>query len=181
MKQSRPLPPDLRSLLDLFYESPEQLGRFEEVERSEMPDSYARLLAHDEHMTVTVEAEHGEPVDVSVLAVHVTPTHYSRKISLHRRSDRRTVLFGLVRLNVSCLDPEIRREIEAQGAPLGRILIRHDVLRKVRLLSLWRVEPGEELRRQFGSDGLQECFGRTALIYCNGVPAVELLEIVTAP
>ena len=83
-----------------------------------------------------------------------------------------------MRLNLSYLDPAVRREIESQQAPLGRVLIEHDVLRKVRLLSLWRLDPGPELCEWFQLTTPVTCFGRTALIYCNGVPAVELLEIV---
>lgn len=177
----RSLPPDLRVLVDLFYPAPAVLGEFQEVEARDVPQPYRRLLAHDEHMTVTVEAEYGGPVDVSVLAVHTTATHYSRKIALHRRSDGRVVLFGLVRLNLTFLGDEVRREIESQRTPLGRILIQHDVLRHVKLLSLWQVTAGPELREAFHAPDLQSCYGRTALIYCNGVPAVELLEIVTDP
>lgn len=181
MKSLRSLPPDLRVLVDLFYPAPALLGEFQEVEARDVPEPFRRLLAHDEHMTVTVEAECGEPVDVSVLAVHTTPTHYSRKIVLHRHSNREVVLFGLVRLNVGFLGDDVRREIESQGTPLGRILIRHNVMRHVKLLSLWRVEAGADLRAAFRQPELTTCFGRTALIYCNGIPAVELLEIVTRP
>jgi hypothetical protein len=59
------------------------------------------------------------------------------------------------------------------------VLIEHNVLRNVRLLSLWEIQPGPELRNLFGLTGSETCYGRTALIYCDGVPAVELLEIVT--
>jgi len=118
---------------------------------------------------------------VTVLSVQTTATHYSRKIVLHRKSTRQVVLFGLVRLNVSFLGDEVRREIESQGTPLGRILIDHNVMRHVKLLSLWQVTAGPELREHFNLPSLATCYGRTALIYCNGVPAVELLEIVTHP
>jgi hypothetical protein len=57
-------------------------------------------------------------------------------------------------------------------------LIKHNVLRTVRLLSLWSVSPSTELSGYFGLSEPRDCFGRTALIYCDGVPAVELLEIV---
>jgi len=181
VNQSRTVPPDLRVLVDLFYPAPGLLGEFREVEARDVPEPYRRLLAHHDHMTVTVEAEYGEPVNVSVLAVHTTATHYSRKIVLTRRSNQQVVLFGLVRLNVSFLGDDVRREIESQGAPLGRILIEHNVLRHVKLLSLWHIDAGPDLREHFGLPALAACYGRTALIYCNGVPAVELLEIVTQP
>ena len=131
------------------------------------------------HMTVTVESHHKSPVDVRVLETHVTPTHYSRRILLERRSDGQVVQFGIVRLNSTFLGEDVRQEIEHEGTPLGRILIEHDVLRDVRLLSLWKIEPGSDIMDVFGLDTAQTCYGRTALIYCNGLPAVELLEVVT--
>ena len=84
-----------------------------------------------------------------------------------------------LRLNLTFLEEHVRQEIESETTPLGRILIEHDVLRDVRLLSLWRIEPGSDLVKMFGLDKPETCYGRTALIYCNGLPAVELLEIVT--
>jgi chorismate-pyruvate lyase len=169
----------LRALVELFYDDVAQLGRFEEVEASQMPEVFRRLLNHDEHMTVTVESYHGCPVDVRVVEVHKTRTHYSRKILLARHSDGAVVQFGIVRLNLDFLGADVRQEIEAESTPLGRILIEHNVLRHVRLLSLWRIEPNAEMCQLMNLDKPTTCFGRTALIYCNGVPAVELLEIVT--
>ncbi len=175
-----PLTPDLRTLLDLFYSSPDELGRFRECVAAELPELYRQLLAHDEHMTVACEARCGGPVEVRVLAVQRTATHYSRKIVLTRPQDGRGVLVGLVRLNLSCLSDKVRQEIESERIPLGRVLIEHNVLRKVRLLSLWRVTPSVELKGLLGLADGEDCYGRTALIYCDGVPAVELLEIVNA-
>jgi chorismate-pyruvate lyase len=173
------LSPDLQVLIDLFYNSSDELGTFTEVEANEIPSPYRELLAHDKHMTVTVEAFHGCPVDVKVVKTHTTDTHYSRKILLHRQKDCQVVQFGLVRLNLDYLGPDVRAEIESQKEPLGRILIKHNVMRNVRLLSLWKIEPSEELCQLLGLARPQTCYGRTALIYCNSVPAVELLEIVT--
>jgi chorismate-pyruvate lyase len=171
--------PELNALIDLFYAEAETLGVFSEVTESELPTDARRLLAHDEHMTVTVEAFHGCPVALAVLRLNMTETHYAREILLLRERDGQVVQYGIVRLALSLLDAEVRREIEEQGTPLGRVLIEHNVLRNVRLLSLWRVEPGPELCRHFKLEHSKVCFGRTALIYCDGVPAVELLEIVT--
>lgn len=170
--------PDLHVLVDIFYSAIADLGEFEEVDEDDLPEPYRGLLDHDEHMTVTVERFHHSPVDVRVLQTHFTPSHYSRKILLSRHSDGRVVQYGIVRLNFSFLGDDVRHEIESQQTPLGRILIEHNVLRKVKLLSLWRIDPGVELGKLFELDRPQTCYGRTALIYCNSVPAVELLEIV---
>lgn len=170
--------PDLTTLVELFYPSLDDLARFEKTTAEQLGEPYRRLLAHDEHMTVTVEAFHNSPVDVQVLATRLAPPHYSRKILLTRQNDGKVVQFGIVRLNFECLAPEVRREIEQQGKPLGRILIEHNVLREVELVDLWKLEPGDELCRLFGMSASGHCYGRTALIHCDGEPAVELLEVV---
>lgn len=176
---SRQATPELKALANLFYLSLDELGRFEEVSPEEVPELSRQLLWHDQHMTVTVEEHHQVAVDVRVLNTHVTPTHYSRRIVLTRQSDERVVQFGIVRLNVDFLGSKVREEIERQQTPLGRILIQHNVLRHVRPLSLWRIEPGPDLQKLFELGNEATCYGRTALIYCNGLPAVELLEVVT--
>jgi len=176
---TRKVTPELQALSNLFYALLDELGQFSEVDASEMPETARKLLWHDEHMTETVEAFHGTPVDVSVLETNKTPTHYSRRILLNRKTDGQVVQFGIVRLSIESLAPEVRQEIERQESPLGRILIRHNVLRQVRPMSLWSVIPGADLRKLFGLGKTEVCFGRTALIYCDGLPAVELLEIVT--
>ncbi|MCA9265291.1 MAG: hypothetical protein KDA60_15630 [Planctomycetales bacterium] len=169
--------PDLKTLLDLFYEDSAQCGLFARVSGEDMPAVYNGLLNHDNHMTVTVEAFHGSLVDVEVLETRTSGDHYSRKIVLSRRSDGKNVQYGIVRLNTSLLKDDVRDEIKSCVEPLGRVLIRHNVMRRVELVSLWRVEPGPELQSLFGSD--QITYGRTALIHVNHEPAVELFEIVS--
>jgi len=174
-----PLTPDLATLVALFYPSAPELGLFDRVEVRDMPAGYAGLLAHEEHMTVTVERFHASPVDVQVLDRRVTPSHYSRKILLSRQSDGRVVQYGIVRLHLGYLEPHVRRQIEAEDTPLGRVLIQNNVLRSVHLASLWRVTAGPELATLFDMPPGEVTYGRTALIMCNDEPAVELLEIVT--
>jgi len=160
---------ELEILLKLFFEDGSQLGAFTETTAGKVPEPSRSLLAHDHHMTVTLEKHHNSPVDVKVLATRTDGGHYSRKILLTRQSDDVVVQFGIV----------VRKEIEAKETPLGRILIAHDVLREVKLLNLFEIQCGEELASSLGFEPGQVCYGRTALIYCDGVPAIELLEIVS--
>jgi chorismate-pyruvate lyase len=171
--------PELDTLVALFYDAPDRLADFIEVQTADMPPVYQRLLAHDQHMTVTVEQRHGSIVDVRVLATKIEGPHYARKILLTRQSDGHVVQFGIVRMDFSFFTDEVRREIESQTTPLGRILIRHNVHREVELCKLWHVAPGEDLCKLFNISEADHTYGRTALIHCNGQPAIELLEIVT--
>ena len=177
MSASPPLLPDLATLVGPFYENPEELGLFEQVEAEEIATPYRELLDHNAHMTVTMEDFHGGPVDVRVLATRHDGSLYSRKILLSRQYDGRVVMFGVPRLNLDVLSPEVRAEIESQRTPLGRVLINHNVLREVELIALWRVKIGGDLARLFGQTAGDIVYGRTALIHLNGEPAVELLEI----
>lgn len=168
----------LLPLVGEFYDRLDPLGRFTSVPGVEVPEVYRDLLAHEHHMTVTVERYHGCPVDVRVLEKHLTPTHYARKIVLTRSRDGVVVQFGIMRVALVHLQHDVRDEILAEGTPLGRILIENDVLRRIRLLALWRVEPGPDLQAALGCGEGVATFGRSALIECNHEPAVELLEIV---
>lgn len=171
--------PALDHLSGLFYAELAELGTFTEVLAEATPEPYRTLLAHHDHMTVSVEQFHQCKVDVQVLSERLEGDYYSRKIVLHRQSDRRAVLFGIPRLNLRLVDDEVRREILSQQIPLGRVLIEHNVMREVQLASLYRVEPGPDLCRLLALAEPATTYGRTAFIYCDGYPAIELLEIVT--
>lgn len=171
---------ELDILIKLFFDDSAQLGVFNEVTTDLVTEPSQSLLAHDHHMTVTVEKHHNSPVDVKVLETRTDGDHYSRKILLTRQSDDKVVQYGIVRLNTSVLASAVRDEILAQKTPLGRILINHNVLRVVKLVSLLKIECGPELAESLGYQVGQTCFGRTALIFCDGAPAIELLEIVSA-
>ncbi len=143
-----------------------------------MPSRFRQLLDHHQHMTVTQEAIHNCPVIVEVLERRITATHYTRKSLLRRASDNRVVQYCTVRLCFEYLGPEVRAAVESESIPLGRILIHHNVLRQVQMVALWKIRTGAELQKFFGLDQPSVTYGRTALIYCNGDPAVELLEII---
>ena len=176
--ECRPLV-QLGQLVEIFYgppPGPEALGRFAAVPG--VPPPFDRLLDHHEHMTVTVEAFHGQPVDVRVHRTQASGRHYAREITLVGSRSGRVVQYGIVRLNRDALEPGVWEEIRGEQIPLGRVLIEHHVLREVQLQELWEVECGPALARLLGVPPGQRTYGRTALILCDGTPAIELLEIV---
>ena len=178
MAETTPPAIELDDLVALFYPLSLDLAEFQLRSAESCPPAYQKMLAHDAHMTVTVESRHGCPVDVEVLESRIAEPHYLRKILLRRQSDRRVVQFGIVRLALDALQPKVRDEIMAQQTPLGRVLIENNVLRKVQLNALWEVHCRAELAQLLEVDVGHKTYGRTALIYCDGEPAVELLEIV---
>ncbi len=170
---------DLNRLLQTFYHDPsgtQALGMFRSVDA--LPEPYNRLLNHNEHMTVTVEEHYGQSVDVQVHRTARDGVWYCREITLSTSESRRIVQYGIVRLKTDELAPDVWREIESESIPLGRVLINHDVLREVQLMGLWEVRCGQCLASLLHQTIGSVAYGRTALIYCDGEPAIELLEIL---
>lgn len=173
-----PGPPVLEDLIALFFEDAQQLGEVQECEAAQMPWRYADLLAHDGHMTETVEKLFDGPVDVRVLDRRFDQPFYSREITLHRKEDGQIVQYGIVRLDVTFLDDDVCEEILAETTPLGRVLIEHNVMREVQLSALWDIRVGTRLAEVFQCPVGTRTFGRTAMIYLDGEPVIELLEII---
>ena len=170
--------PDLQALIGLFYDPAGGFGVVRGVESADVPPPYRDLLAHHNHMTVAVEGFFHSRVDVWVLGESQDDPFYARKILLTRQSDGQVVQFGIVRLDMTLLSDMVREEVFSRAVPLGRIFIRHNVLRQVELSGLWEIAPGEDLQKQFGLFAPVPCYGRTALIYYESHPVVELLEIL---
>lgn len=170
----------VESLCRLFYPTTTEVGLFEEAAAIELPDQFKALLAHDDHMTVTVEAWHNSLVEVQVLEEHRQGDLYSRRIILALQRNGKPVQFGIMKIDLAGLPEIVRMEIESQALPLGRIMIRHHLMREVELLALWRIAAGPELRKHLKLERGAVCYGRTARILVDKQPAVELLEIVTS-
>lgn len=168
-----------KRLIGLFYADLSELGEFLPTTKQELPHQYQTLLAHDGHMTVTLEAFHGSLVEVETLAEKLDADHYARVSVLHLQRDGLPVQLGIMRIALGGLPAAVRREIEARSSPLGRILIRHNVLRRVQVETLWRIAPGPLLQNHLVAES--PIFGRTATILVEGRHAVDLLEIVKAP
>ena len=117
MSDARAITPDLDTLVGLFYPQPELLGRFEEVDSHDLSRDYRMLLAHDSHMTVTVERFHNTPVNVRVLESQLTGQHYARKILLARQSDGVVVQFGIMRLDFAAVSPRCDARLRASRRP----------------------------------------------------------------
>ncbi len=148
------------------------------VHAAAIPEPYRGLLAHTEHMTVTVEAFYGCPVDVRVLESGRDGDLYHRRIVLTLHGTDRIVQYGLVRIDLGLLSAPVREAILSQTTPLGRVLIEHNVLRRVEPTSFLSVEPGPELMGHMGLTGRETLYGRTGVIFCNDRPAIAVLELL---
>jgi chorismate-pyruvate lyase len=169
--------PDLYSLFAPFPPALD-LPSFEYIPADSMPEPYHTLLVHQHHMTVTVEKHHGDLVNVHILARRQQESSYARKIVLSLQKTGRIVQFGIVRINLDLCSPEVREEIVAGQTPLGRVLIEHNVLRRIELTAYLKIDAGPAQMAWFGQTGRATLYGRLGYIHCDEQPAVELLEIL---
>jgi hypothetical protein len=168
-------------LATLFYESLSELGEFEPVGVDELPVNYRELLAHNDHMTVALEGWHKSHVSVAALDEWRDEASYARTSLLSRQSDGAVVQFGMMRIWLTDLPAAAQEEIAGKRAPLGRVLIDHNVLREVELITLWKIIPAKVLQQHLGVNGKLPIYGRTAQILVDERPTVQLLEIVKLP
>ncbi len=179
--------------------------RCEVAQPDEIPFPADQLLVHHEHMTVVLEKHHGSAVDVHVLEEHLDGDLYTRKISLTPQGGPnagRPVEWGIVKLDFRFMARAVRDEILAKRLPLGAVLIKHRVLRRIKprwflrlpvdgpILGLFQAPAagGKAVNgaaramaaHQPPSRNGHEAFayGRIGTIYCNDEPAIELLEVV---
>ncbi|TWT94747.1 hypothetical protein Pla108_35960 [Botrimarina colliarenosi] len=169
---------DVATLAAAFFAPPAELGDLRPVGADDLPADYLTLLAHSGHMTVTLEAWHESLVDVAVAGEVREPDRYARHSLLARRSDGRVVQSGIMRIDLTGLPERVRQAVELGETPLGRILIRSNLLREVELLALWRIAAGPMLAKELAIAPGTVIYGRSARILVEGRPAVELLEIV---
>ncbi len=169
--------PSLESMLALFP-NPAYVPAVQMVSADAVPQPYHQLLVHTHHMTVTVEAYYGQPVNVRVLMARLEGSIYCRKILLSLRDSGQVVQFGIVRIDLDCCSAAVREAIIAGQTPLGRILIENDVLRRIEPTSFLKVRIGRSMADWFSVPEGAESYGRIGVIYCDGRPAIEVLEIL---
>lgn len=169
--------PTFAHLYNLFPDSPDRSHAIE-VAADDVPEPYHRLLVHTHHMTITVEQFYRSSVDVRVLTCRRQGNEYARKILLATSDTGRVVQFGLVRINLSVCPEPVRNEIVQGKIPLGRVLIQHNMLRRIEPVAFLRVSLSPTMAEWFGTEAETTTYGRLGVIYTGDRPAVEVLEIL---
>ena len=152
---------------------------FEVIRPDAIPAPVDAMLVHQNHMTIELQRRHGKPVDVHVLDERLNDELYTRKITLTLAGTSRVVEWGICRLDLRCVSPEVREEILSRKIPLGAILIKHQVHRVIKPQFYARFPGSSSVIALFGASNPAPVYGRLGTIYCDGEPAIDLLEIVT--
>ena len=168
-------------LCDGVYDRAGELENAVVLEAADLPDPYGALLAHNDHMTLRLEKHFDTRVELQVQLEICEKDRYHRRILLTRADSGAIVEFGVVRIDLEYLQPSVREEILAKRTPLGEILVRHNVLRRIVPHWYLRFDAGSAVTQEFVGLDDGPAFGRVGTILCDEQPAIELLEIVKCP
>lgn len=173
-------PREVRTFADFYRPFPDSRDQptIRLLEAAALPEPYRTLLAHTRHMTATVEAHHGGPVDVQVLVSRRVGDVYARKIILRLRGSGRPVQFAVTRIDLAMLSPAVRDEIVAEQVPLGRVLVQHGVLRTVEPTAYYSAEATPALADWLGLRAPEPLYGRLGVLTVEGRPAIDVAEIL---
>lgn len=166
----------VRLMLAFFGDSEVPLARA--VEPSSVPQPYRSLLVHGGHMTQMLERHHGGALTVHPYRIHREGDIYGRRIDLRIDGHDSPVMTGIMIFNLALVAATVRDEIVQAASPLGEILIRHRILRRVAPDAFLEFDPRDPLVARFGLPAPRPAYGRLATIDCDRRPAVDLLEIV---
>lgn len=148
------------------------------VQPENIPHPEDELLVHHNHMTIVLERHHRKPVQVHVMDEKIEGDFYRRKIALTPEGSDKVVEWGIVRLDLRYMPPEVTREIRQKQTPLGAILIHHKVHRRIKPRYFLRFPDGSAVLKLFTLQPQGLLYGRLGTIYCDNEPCIELLEIV---
>lgn len=171
----------LRNLCGEFFEEAGWIADCEVLLPNEMPPLARKLLAHHEHMTPTLREYYGGELQLTPLTCHHEADSYARKIllTLQNGNDERVVEFGIVHIDLSRVGARVREQIVSQKTPLGDILRQAGVMTRVDPKWFVRFPSSTPIAKFFTTD-TAAVYGRLAMIYVNGEPAIELLEVISA-
>jgi len=149
------------------------------VDALEMPQPYRRLLVHHSDMTSTLEAFHGEKIELRVLERIVSDDRMARHIVLQTKRNRRPVEYGAIRIDLGTLPEGAREEVLQCRNPLGGILNRHGVAHESCPGGFFRIESNGLIGRALRLDGPRTLYGRcSCLTDAEGRPIAEVVEVL---
>jgi chorismate-pyruvate lyase len=166
----------VRLMLAFFGDSEVPLART--ITAQSIPEPYRPLLAQSGHMTAVLERHHGSALSVRPYRIRREGDIYGRRIDLFAAGVDGPVMTGIMIFNLALVPAKVREEIVGAQSPLGEILIRHRILRRVAPDAFLEFDRADPLVARFGSGVSRPAYGRLATIDCDQRPAVDLLEIV---
>jgi len=152
--------------LNRFYaEAGRSLPLIHQISDAEIPEPYRRLLVHEDDMTPTLEAFHGEHAGLRVIARHLDGDILSRMVVLTLNGSARPVEFGAILIYLNHFPPEAREAILACRRPLGTILTTHYIQHTSCPQAFFKVQSDALMNEALGLKESGALYGRRNMLF----------------
>ena len=172
-------PHELDPLAEAYSRRGLRLPATERVEGFVIPQPYRDLLVHDRDMTSTLEAFHGEPVQLRVVIRDAASGILFREVVLVTAESAKPVEFGAIRIRLDGFGTSAQDRILEGLVPLGTILKQETVPHRSDPQRYLRVDPDQVVARALQLEGREPLYGRHNLISGqDGRILAEMVEIL---
>lgn len=144
-----------------------------------MPDPYKELLVHHADMTPTLQAYHGTPLALEVLALDLREPHLTREVILRRQDNLAPVEFGAIDIHLDRLPDHVANPVREAKLPLGGILAEQGFEHRSAPRGYFRAKADALMADLMGANEGQTLFGRcNVLALPGGDVFAEIVEIL---
>ena len=153
--------------------------RCTEMLASELPPPFRDLLVHPTQMSEALEQHYGAAVELHVMHQRGREEDFGRKGFLTLECRDAVIGYGLIYVRLHYLPDEVAKRIRQGIHPVGKVLARHGIARRVEPSWYVRLDRGSGYLRGFGTRLAGAAYGLVGTVYCNDRPTVEFFEMVT--
>jgi hypothetical protein len=171
------------ALLERFYgQAGLPVPGLERLDGHLVPPPFQQLLVHSADMTPTLESFYGSALNLTVLSREQDGDSYYREVVLSVANSGHPVEYGVIRICLDHLDPEVRKLVLREQAPFGGILQRHGVAHVSWPQSFFRVKSDPHMESLLGLATPGTLYGRRNVLL-DGTRRLlaEVLEILPPP
>jgi chorismate-pyruvate lyase len=149
------------------------------VDGCDLPEPYRSLLVHENDMTPTLEAFHGDRIALEVLSQNLESAGLWRLVVLRLQGSNRPVEFGAIVIQLEAF-PTIARDRILEGRlPLGSIMAAYDVERVSRPESFFHIRADGAIAEALGTrEGFWLYGRRNRLSTPDGRTLADIVEIL---
>ena len=149
---------------------------------NQIPQPYRELLAHENDMTPTLEAFHGERIHLECLHVIADEGEVTREVILRLDGSDKPVEYGASRIFLDQLNADARDLVAEGTLPIGTILSLCSCPHSARPGGFFRAAPVPSFDKAFGVACEVSLYGRrNTLVAPDGNPITEVCEIMPPP
>ena len=166
--------------LDDFYARAHlTLPPIKQLRGEDVPEPYRTLLVHQDDMTPTLEAFHGQTIHIRVIHSETREIYYFREVVLLLDETGEPVEFGAIKINLSLFPTQARKLVLEEHEPLGHILKSRGIAHTSRPKAFFEIKSDSLINKALSIQAPRILYGRrNTLSDSHQRPLAEIVEII---